>query len=98
MRVPPDLVIVASAFVKLQDARHAADYDLSRQFLRSEVLLFLIQTEEAITAWKRGLQPRYQPLFPGGAAALEADAAVSAETTRSGDTKPRGREGSRWPT
>jgi uncharacterized protein (UPF0332 family) len=35
--VPPDLALVADAFVKLQDVRHSADYDLTWRVTKSEV-------------------------------------------------------------
>ena len=36
--IPVDLKTVTSTFIKLQDARHEADYDLTRLFRRQEVL------------------------------------------------------------
>lgn len=49
----PDVVFVSQAFVDLQEARHAADYDLSVSFLRQDVLALLKQVERALQAWKR---------------------------------------------
>lgn len=43
----------AAAFVELQQARHEADYDLSRRFTRSDVLALLSVAEGAFTAFRR---------------------------------------------
>jgi hypothetical protein len=43
----PELVRLAGAFVDLQQARHEADYDLSRPFLRQEVIDLVTQAEHA---------------------------------------------------
>jgi hypothetical protein len=51
--VEPDLQIVAKAFVELQHQRHLADYDLSRDFDRIEVLGIIGQAKAAISAWAR---------------------------------------------
>lgn len=48
-----DLKTVANAFVDLQQARHDADYDLSRSFRRQEALAFIGKAREAFEAWKR---------------------------------------------
>ncbi len=40
---PPDLKFVANAFVRLQQVRHEADYDLTRMFRREETLA-IVQT------------------------------------------------------
>ena len=50
---PPDLKLVANTFVTLQQARHEADYDVTRVFLRREVREFVYQSREAFTAWDR---------------------------------------------
>lgn len=50
--VPPELRQVASAFVNLQEARHEADYDLSRRFSRSEALDLIEVSEKATEAWR----------------------------------------------
>jgi uncharacterized protein (UPF0332 family) len=49
--VSQELRRVASAFVDLQEARHEADYDLSRRFSRSEVRDLIDIAERATTAW-----------------------------------------------
>ncbi|WP_280545690.1 MULTISPECIES: hypothetical protein [unclassified Halomonas] len=41
------VVIVSNAFVDLQQARHEADYDLSRRFSRSDVLALVGLAQEA---------------------------------------------------
>jgi len=50
---PPDLKSVASAFVSLQEARHTADYDLSRTFRRQEALDLVESARQAFQAWER---------------------------------------------
>jgi hypothetical protein len=49
----PELQHVASSFIKLQDARHSADYDLSYVLDRDEALQFVLQATDAITSWDR---------------------------------------------
>lgn len=51
--LPPDLSIVARAFVELQQARHEADYDLARRFTRSEALALVESADEAVQALGR---------------------------------------------
>jgi hypothetical protein len=43
---------VASVFVTLQEERHRADYDLSRSFVREQVVATLQRSKSAIAAWK----------------------------------------------
>jgi uncharacterized protein (UPF0332 family) len=50
---PPELKTVADAFVSLQQARHEADYDLSRTFRRQEALNFVQSAREAFAAWEQ---------------------------------------------
>jgi len=50
---PLDLKSVANAFVRLQQARHEADYDLSRRFRRQEALDFVESARQAFDAWER---------------------------------------------
>lgn len=45
------VVILSSAFVELQQARHEADYDLSRRFSRSDVLALVGLAQEAFQAF-----------------------------------------------
>jgi hypothetical protein len=49
--VPVEIVRVATAFVALQDARHEADYDLSRRFSRGDARLLVAQADQAFTDW-----------------------------------------------
>lgn len=49
----PDLRTVAAAFVELQQARHEADYDLSRNFTRKDTLDLLQVAETAFSAFDR---------------------------------------------
>ena len=50
---PPDLVSVAQAFIDLQPARHAADYDTTAAFNRPDTLAFVRQVGRAFAAWDR---------------------------------------------
>jgi uncharacterized protein (UPF0332 family) len=49
---PADVRTVADAFVNLQQARHEADYDLSRTFTRKEALMFMQTAHQAFHAWE----------------------------------------------
>lgn len=51
--VPPDVQIVASAFVLLQQQRHEADYNVGRSFSRTQADLCLVRAREAFAAWER---------------------------------------------
>lgn len=50
--IEPELMRLAAAFVELQEARHAADYDLSESFDRVSVLQTIDQAKKAISDWK----------------------------------------------
>lgn len=50
--VPTALASVAIAFVDLQQARHEADYDLTRTFTRREAMALLAQVEQAFADWQ----------------------------------------------
>jgi len=50
---PPDLKIVADAFVNLQQARNEADYDLSRSFSRHEAFTYVRTSRRAFDCWSR---------------------------------------------
>jgi hypothetical protein len=47
----PALEAVAAAFIKLQDERHKADYDLTFQFDRSSVQALVREADEAFQIW-----------------------------------------------
>jgi hypothetical protein len=51
--VPPDLRSVADAFIALQQARHEADYDITKRWTRLEALEHIALTEQAFTDWAR---------------------------------------------
>ena len=54
--VPPinnDLRAVARAFVDLQEARHAADYDMMQTYKRVSVLVRIEQAEQAARDWQK---------------------------------------------
>jgi uncharacterized protein (UPF0332 family) len=55
LQLPPsqDLRTLANAFVELQQARHEADYDISRRFSRDDVLALIRTTELAVAAFER---------------------------------------------
>jgi uncharacterized protein (UPF0332 family) len=50
--IPSDLQLVAKAFVELQDARHAADYNLGRTYTRDDAQSLVDQADEAFQAWR----------------------------------------------
>jgi len=45
--------IIADSFVKLQQARHTADYDNSKVWSRTQVWETIAQAEDAIAAWSK---------------------------------------------
>ena len=47
------LVSVATKFLVLQNARHAADYDISQSFTRFEVLNMVGHVQTAFDDWSR---------------------------------------------
>lgn len=51
--IQPEVRMVANAFVSLQQARHEADYDLSRTFRRQETLEFVQSAGKAFATWDR---------------------------------------------
>lgn len=48
-----DLKTVANAFIRLQENRHAADYDVSRTFNSTDTAASLQTAREAFEAWDR---------------------------------------------
>jgi len=50
--VPADLRRVAKVFLELQQARHEADYDLSRSFTRADVQGLIAKTRDAFHGWE----------------------------------------------
>ena len=50
--IEPQLVSVASAFVALQESRHAADYDTAIVFNRLDVLQKITMTRRAFAQWR----------------------------------------------
>ena len=50
--VSADLRQVASAFVDLQEARHEADYDFGRRFIRHDVFQLIEAAEKAASSWR----------------------------------------------
>jgi len=49
----PGLRLVASTFVRLQDERHRADYDVSATFTRLETLDILVLAKDGFTNWTK---------------------------------------------
>jgi|ERR1700733_11524186 len=49
--LPPELNTVAHNFIQLQQHRHTADYDNSKQWSRTDVLNVLTLATDAFTAW-----------------------------------------------
>ncbi|MFO0842980.1 MAG: hypothetical protein U0797_11390 [Gemmataceae bacterium] len=49
--VPDELKVLARTFVEVQDQRHAADYDRTERFRRSDVLTLVDQAEAALAAF-----------------------------------------------
>src|SRR5260370_34271548 len=49
--VPPELNTVAHNFIQLQQHRHTADYDNSKQWSRTETLNVLTLATDAFNAW-----------------------------------------------
>ena len=49
--IATDLKLVADSFVKLQQARHTADYDNSHVWSRTQVWDMISEAEDAMTAW-----------------------------------------------
>src|SRR5712691_4729206 len=49
--VPPELNTVAHNFIQLQQHRHTADYDNSKQWSRTDVLNVLNLATDAFNAW-----------------------------------------------
>jgi hypothetical protein len=56
-----DLKTVALNFIDLQEARHEADYNLSRHFTRQDATTATDKTQDAIEAWGR-LKAANEPL------------------------------------
>lgn len=50
--VPPELKRLAHAFIELQQARHEADYDLTRAFTRRDALDFVDRAGQAFSDWE----------------------------------------------
>jgi uncharacterized protein (UPF0332 family) len=52
-RIPiaKDLKLVADSFVRLQQARHTADYDNAKVWSRTQVDETIVQAQEAMIAW-----------------------------------------------
>ena len=51
--IDTDLALVAKTFVDLQEARHAADYNVATPLIRVEVTQKIDETKAAFDAWGR---------------------------------------------
>ena len=51
IRIAKDLKLVADSFVKLQHARHTADYDNSKAWSRTQVWEVICEAQDAMAAW-----------------------------------------------
>ena len=51
--IPKDLEKIAATFVELQQARHEADYDLTKDFKKEEVLGLITLTENAFKIYRQ---------------------------------------------
>ena len=61
--VPDDLKAVAEAFSDLQQARHAADYNVAQTFLRPDAHEFVQQVRAAFEAWQRVREQQIATVF-----------------------------------
>jgi hypothetical protein len=61
----PDLILIASAFVDLQQQRHTADYDLSTLSLRADARNAATSVQQSMAAWSKlqTLEPEIAKLF-----------------------------------
>jgi predicted ATPase len=50
--VPHELSLIARNFIRLQQHRHEADYDIAKQWSRTDVLNALALASDAFTAWR----------------------------------------------
>ena len=53
MTLQPELISVAKTFVDLQQARHEADYDVSRDFPKQDCLDLVGRVEKAFSGWRQ---------------------------------------------
>ncbi len=51
--IPKDLEKIAATFVEMQQARHEADYDLTKDFKKEEVLGLITLTENAFKIYRQ---------------------------------------------
>lgn len=86
--VLPALLLVAETFIRLQQHRHTADYDNSKQWSRIDVQDVLSSASDAFEVW-RGLNDETSPYEPGRRAGFPT-AVVSAEAPRLGHGRGRG--------
>ena len=49
--MPPELIELSKAFIRLQDERHDADYDLSLTYSRNEADAIVSLAEQAFKDW-----------------------------------------------
>ena len=51
--ISSDLILVANAFLNLQQQRHEADYNVEERFLRADTTKLVQDTRAAFIAWNR---------------------------------------------
>ena len=50
--VSPEVLSIAETFVKLQEQRHLADYDVGISFTRADTLASVVETRRVFADWK----------------------------------------------
>jgi hypothetical protein len=60
----PGLILIATTFVNQQNARHAADYDMSQSFTRFDVLDMIREVQTAFDDWSRIRTTPNAAVFP----------------------------------
>jgi hypothetical protein len=58
-----ELQNVARAFLDLQQARHDADYDMSKWLTRQDALLLIERGEQAFADWEAAAADPFRPVF-----------------------------------
>jgi uncharacterized protein (UPF0332 family) len=61
--VSAELISIAEGFKRLQDERHAADYDISQSFDRIKVLELVETAENIFVAWRKEKKSGNAPVF-----------------------------------
>lgn len=59
----PELISIAKGFLRLQDERHSADYDVSQSFDRIKVLALVQTAEDIFDGWRKEKTSGNAPVF-----------------------------------